>query len=78
MNIQYNLIRVKILPATNKRTYRIKLKSDRFDKSIIVEKKDDIHEQSIYILTEKGFNIVGHGWLKEELIIISDTFKNLK
>ena len=74
-----NVIIVRQLPITNTLDRRIKFISHRFNEEITIKRNDEgLVSQSVNFLIEKGFNIVGFSYVKDELIIISDTFKNLK
>lgn len=61
--------------------HRIKLTSNRFNHSIILERDydiDDSMEQVITWLTEHGFNIIGRTIVSSLDVILTDTFNPLK
>ena len=78
----FHIIRTKFLPATEKYGVRIKLISDRFEKSVTIARKytdEDLqlHEIAIKYLQSKGFDIAGFGEMKDGMNIVTNTFESL-
>ena len=74
-----NIIIVRQLPITNTLDKRIKFISHRFNEEITVKRNDEgLVNQSTKFLIDRGFNIVGFSYVKDEIVVISDTFKSLK
>lgn len=76
----YHIIKAKYLGATNYRGSRIKLTSERFEQSKVINytyefsNTLEIAENALKLL---GFNLIGHAEGKDCYYIITDTFKGL-
>jgi hypothetical protein len=78
--MNYHIIEIKYLGATNNNGSRVKMYSSRFDKSKTIPFNysfDSIDEMAIEYLKGQGFNVIGKGGTKEGFAIITDTFKSL-
>jgi hypothetical protein len=78
----FHIIRAKFLPATDYYGVRIKLTSDRFQKSVTFGRKWtdtdlQLHEIAINYLQSKGFEIAGFGEMKDGMNIVTNTFESL-
>lgn len=81
MNLEnYHIIKVSYLGATNTRGSRVKLHSDRFEKTKIIP-YDYVHAYTLPIaidyLTKQGFELIGQAEGKDCYYIITNTFKSL-
>lgn len=63
---------------------RVRIKSERFEQTIRIpytnlpgEMSNPVREAKKY-LESKGFDIIGQGELKDDYVLISTTFKDLK
>jgi len=77
----YHVIKVKYLGATNYKPSRIRLTSERFHDSIILDSDNDYettYEQAEMYLVWHGHNVVGHAEGKDYMYVISETFEPLK
>lgn len=72
----FHIIRVKYLPWTDTKPSRIRIRSDRFQQSVIVSTNQ--YETGVQWLKEHKFNIVGTDQNGSEVLIVSTTFKPLK
>lgn len=73
----YRAIKLKFMPATDYKCSRIKLTDERFEQSKTIGvnyKYDNILEQAIDYLIDKGFNVIGHGGMKYHYIVFCDNW----
>lgn len=78
--MNYNIIEVKYLGATNTMGSRVKMFSPRFETSKTISfdySFNSIDQMAVKYLKDNGFNIIGQGETKEGFVIITDTFKAL-
>jgi hypothetical protein len=77
----YHALTIGYVGATNHRGSRIRIKSDRFEQSILIpydyEFSNTLEGAQKYLI-DKGFNLVGQGELKDAYLLLTDTFKPLK
>lgn len=81
MLTNYHILEVTFISPTNHRGARLKIKSLRFDQSIIIpfdDKLTGIDRMAAEFLKNRGFNLVGMGESKKGFLIISDTFGGIK
>lgn len=82
--INYHLLQIKTLPATNTQPARVKISSERFNQSKIIAFDNDPADAApttgtaIRYLQGNGFNIIGKGEGKDHNYLITDTFEPLK
>jgi hypothetical protein len=77
----YHIIEISFLGCTNYLGPRIRIKSERFEQSIIIDyshEQADIRHDAIKWLESKGFEIVGAGEIKNGFALMSVTFEPLK
>ena len=81
MNLEnYHIIKVSYLGATNTRGSRVKLHSERFEKSKMIPwnyKYSFPIPMAIDYLTKQGFELIGQAEGKDCYYIITNTFKSL-
>jgi hypothetical protein len=78
--MNYNIIEVKYLGATNTKGSRVKMYSPRFEKSKTISfdySFNSIDEMAMEYLKKQGFDIIGQGQTKDGYAIITNTFKTL-
>ena len=80
-----NVIKVKYLHATDKKSARVKIISERFKQYILIGYHEDrfagcegITDRAIIHLQLLGFNILSIGEGNNHMYLITDTFKPLK
>jgi hypothetical protein len=76
----YHILTVKYVGPTNFRGSRISIKSDRFNKSKMIDynyEYNDCLGGAEAWLNDNGFEIVGHGEGKDCYHVITNTFKSL-
>lgn len=78
----YHIIIIKTLPATNTKPARVKIISERFETSKIINFTNEpgtisptLETAEMYLIG-KGFQIIGHGEGKDHYYVITDTFKS--
>ena len=74
-------IHVKFLPATDYKGERVRLKSDRFNQSVIFGYSYNhmtVRDDGVDWLKEHGFNLVGQFETKDGYYLLTDTFKPLR
>ena len=77
----FHTLTIKHLGPTDFKGSRIKITSDRFEQSIILNRdysKSSWLDQAVTFLTQNWFNLVGSTEYKNQTILLSDTFKPLK
>ncbi len=78
--MNYNIIEVVYLGATNNKGSRVKMYSPRFETSKTIPfnySLNSIDEMAIEYLKNNGFEIIGQGETKKGFAIITSTFKAL-
>jgi hypothetical protein len=74
-------IDVKYLPATNSRSSRVKIYSQRFGSGIVIPYDyalNSIEEMAENALIVRGFNLIGVAEVRGGSILLSDTFKKIE
>jgi hypothetical protein len=74
----FHIITAKYLPLTETKPSRVRIRSVRFNQTLIVSIDDMVTNTAVKWLKKKGFHIVGIGFIDKEIVIVSDTFKSLK
>lgn len=77
----FHALTIKHLWPTDTKGSRIKITSDRFEQSIILDRdyySSSWLDQAITFLTQNWFNLIGMAEMNNQTIILSDTFKPLK
>jgi hypothetical protein len=77
----YHAVMVKYLGATNTKGSRVKLTSDRFGQSVVINydyNMSDIADMAVVWLADHGFDVIGHAETKNGYVIFSGTFKPLR
>ena len=77
----FHALTIKHLWPTDFRGSRIKITSDRFEQSIILDRdyySPSWLDQAITFLTQNWFNLIGSTEYNNQTILLSDTFKPLK
>jgi hypothetical protein len=75
----FHILTVKYVSQTNYAPSRVKIISERFKTSKVIEYNHDLSntlEIAEDWLTKNGFNIIGHGEGKGHYYVITDTFKS--
>lgn len=74
---KYRSIKIRLLPATNCRGYRVKLIDDYFNQSLIFDRSYLVNnelEDGINILGKCGFDVVGYSRDKEDYCVLCDNW----
>ena len=78
----FHVLKVSYVGQTNHKPARVKITSERFKQSRLIEYErdngDDSCEIAEYWLLSNGFTIKGHAEGKDCYYVITDTFKPLK
>jgi hypothetical protein len=77
----YHILKINYLGATNYKSSRVKITSERFEQSRIINYDHDynsIADIAQAYLEKKGFKFIGKGESKDGLYLISTTFEPLK
>ena len=77
----FHILTVTGVPATNTAPYKVKLFSERFRHSVLLDYSSDTpysFDVAEKYLKEQGFELIGKGEGSNKYIIISSTFKPLK
>lgn len=77
----FHIITVTYLGATNFKGSRVKLHSDRFNESKIINydhSYNNTSEIAQAYLESKGFELIGHGEATNGYYLISNTFESIK
>ena len=72
----FHIIEAKYVPCTMHKPARIRIKSARFNQTVFVSRH--LYETAVDWLKEKGFKVIGTGWIDKSIIIVTDTFEPLK
>jgi hypothetical protein len=72
----FHIIEAKYFGWTNHKPARIRLRSARFEQTIFIPQ--DEYSTGADWLKKNGFKLVGAGYTKDDVIIVSTTFKPLK
>lgn len=75
----YHILNISFIGSTDRRPARVKIKSDRFKQSVIVQfdYEFDTVGTALNWLQSQEFEIVGKGEGKDSYYLISTTFKPL-
>ena len=79
--MNYHIIEVKYIGATNTRGSRVKMYDERFKTSKTIDFNysfNSIDEMAIAYLKNNGFEVIGQGEVKGGFAIITSTFEALK
>lgn len=77
----FHIITVSFIGATNSRGSRVKIRSDRFEQTKVIDYDHSLNntgEIAQAWLEAKGFELVGKGEAKDGYYLISTTFQPLK
>jgi hypothetical protein len=72
----YHIIEGSYVPYTEKKGNRIRIRSERFNETVFVSREK--FESPADWCRKNGFKIVGTGFTKGNVILVSSTFKPLK
>lgn len=73
----FHILLVKYIGPTNYKPSRVKIISERFNKSVTIDYNHDFNNTLDIAedwAVKNGFNIVGHGELDKASVIVTDTF----
>jgi hypothetical protein len=79
--MNYHIIEVKYIGATNTKGSRVKMYSERFKTSKTIAFNysfNSIDEMAIEYLKKNGFEVLGSGEIKGGIAIITSTFEAIK
>ena len=74
---KYRSIKVRVLPVTNYRPWRVKLIDEYFNQSLTFSRSDSTHlviEDGINRLKQLGFNIIGYSEDKDDYSVFCDNW----
>jgi len=77
----FHAFKVTGVPATNDKPYKVKLFSERFRQSVLLDYSSDTpysFDVAEKYLKENGFEVIGKAEAKDSYIILSTTFKGLR